>query len=460
MFNLSLLNGMESIVEIIGNFDPRMTTICTDSREYRVGQLFIAISGENFDAFKFVPQLLKDGCKTVVFEFSDDRHEAALAYKAEYPDTCLIACKNVTSFFAELANKRIVEWKLNGGIAIGITGSNGKTTHKEMLYHFLNAVYPGEVTATQGNLNNHYGVPFTILKIEDTHRFAIIEMGSNHPGEIQYLANIALPDSGIITNIGDSHLEFFHNRENVFKEKRALFDTIACTTSSHKVFVCSGDDPFLNQLEKYEWSVKFGEKSGDVKVSYVAGEISIGRTTLKNANIVGRHNFMNLAGCYLLAQRLIGNDDLLIEAAQSFAPKMNRSELLQLGSAKVFLDAYNANPSSMEAALASIIEDRIFDPKQALFVLGDMNELGESAPDLHFKTGEFCAALGVENIIFIGRYAEHYLQGWGKPAQSFKNTAELLKIWPEMARNYPQIFIKGSRTLQLESLADIKYYNE
>lgn len=460
MFNLSLINGMNSVRTLVGDLKPVATTICTDSRVYLEGQTFVAIAGDNFDAFDFVEQILEKNCKCYIFEYSDEKFEKVLTYSNQYPEVCFVACDSIPQFLAELSNRRIVEWKQNGGMVLGITGSNGKTTHKEMLFHLLDKVYPDEILATEGNLNNHFGVPFTILKIEDRHRYAIIEMGSNHPGEIGYLANIALPDAGIITNIGDSHLEFFETRDNVFTEKRALFDAIACSTSPKKYFVFNGEDHYLAKLEKYDWSMSFGSRESDIETQYSVGSISFKNITLTNGNLIGRHNFMNLAACYLLACRIIGHEHKLEEAASTFMPGMNRSEVLTRGRTQIFLDAYNANPSSIKVAISSIFEDGIFTPQDSLFVLGDMNELGESTEQLHKEVGEFCKIVKVQNIIFVGRCAPHYLAGWGSKALCFDTTEQLLEKWMEISRKYSQIFIKGSRTLQLESLADIKYYNE
>jgi UDP-N-acetylmuramoyl-tripeptide--D-alanyl-D-alanine ligase len=451
---------MESVREMQGELVPNCLSICTDSRTYLSGQMFVAIVGERFDAFKFAESILKKDCPCMVLQYSEEKTHKVTELKKQYPSTLFIVCDDVELFLAELANRRIVEWKQQGGVVIGITGSNGKTTHKEMLYHLFNSVFPNKVMATKGNFNNHFGVPFTILAIKDSDQYAIIEMGSNHPGEIKALANISLPDAGIITNIGDSHLEFFLNRQNVFLEKRSLFDAISCSTSDKKLFVFNGEDPFLRTLEKYDWSLSFGGTGGDLATSYHPGKISVNGIELSNSNLVGRHNFMNLACCYILACRMIGHENKLEEAARTFVPGMNRSELLERGKSTLFLDAYNANPSSMEASIRALLDDKIFSSNESLFVLGDMNELGDSAESLHCQVGHFCSTIGISNIIFVGRYAARYRDGWGKDAQVFENTEELIKVWPDITANYSQIFIKGSRSLQLESLADIKYYNE
>ena len=451
---------MESIREIVGTLAPSITTVSTDSRLYQANQVFVAIAGVNFDAFTFAEQVLNKGCTCMVLEYSDDKYLQVSDFRKKYPLASFVICHSVELFLAELANRRIVEWKMAGGTVIGITGSNGKTTHKEMLFHLLDSVYPSEIMATEANFNNHFGVPFTILKIKDSDRFAIIEMGSNHPGEIRNLSNIALPDAGIITNIGDSHLEFFLNRENVFVEKRALFDAISCSTSAKKLFIFNGEDSYLKTLQKYDWSLSFGSSDCDVQTNYSVGKVVFNGIEIKNPSLVGKHNYMNMVGCYLLACGMIGHESALQSAALSFIPSMNRSEMLSLGSHTIFLDAYNANPSSMKASIQALIEDKVFSTEKSLFVLGDMNELGESAESLHRDLAVFCRALKIENILFVGRYAKSYLDGWGAGAQAYENTEDLLKNWEKIVSIYPQIFIKGSRTLQLESLADIKYYND
>lgn len=460
MFNSKLLIGMESICSVVGVIGDSNLSLDSDSRKYTSGNFFMAIDGENFDGFDYIESVLDQGCPVVAYKNSEKNCGKLQNLNKKYPETVFISFDNSEKFLAELANKRIKEWKDQGGLVVGITGSNGKTTNKEMLYHYLNSVLPGKIHATKGNFNNQLGVPFTILDIKDEHTYAIIEMGSNHLGEIKSLCEIAMPDCGLISNIGEAHLEFFKTKENIFKEKKQLLDYVEQHTTDKSSFVICSDDFFLNQIESKKWIHSFGEKDSQNKIEYNKGKVTIttqgDQVDLINGNITGKHNFINLAGTFLLANSILGETNSLSDYAKSFEPSDNRSTWKNFNGTKIFMDAYNANPSSMEASLRSIAEEYPLD--KFLFILGDMNELGEYAEASHKKIGKMTDELKIENVIFVGRYSEFYAAGRNQNSLSFLNTIDIVDKWPKLAKKYTHIFIKGSRTLQLESLADIKYF--
>lgn len=456
MFNLALLNNLSSINSSCQAFPNRLANLSTDSRSAGADDLFVAIKGDKYDAADFITSVLNQGVQYIVFADNENNQRRLVDWKKQSPSAVFIAVKSVEQFLAELSLKRIEEWKKNGGMVIGITGSNGKTTHKEMLTHILNQLMPAQVHATKGNLNNHLGVPFTILQLEDQHRVAIIEMGTNHPGEIAPLCDMALPDAGLITNIGDSHLEFFKNRQGVFNDKRSLYDSIAKRDHQLKRFVHICSDPLLSTLPRASWVKSFGEcDRADYKVTASASSLRIFNQDVTIPEMVGKHNYLNLACCIILAAELWGKNEQLIEAAKSFKPRANRSQVLEIGNKKFYLDAYNANPSSMCAALSALMESKIFEPQQTLFILGDMNELGESAEALHKQVGAFCKELGIVHVAFVGRYRQFYAAGWGQEAKFYASTSELMENWPGLRLQFTNFFIKGSRTLQLESLTAI-----
>lgn len=456
MFNLSLL-AKTTLLKTQTSFPSLLISLSTDSRKASADHLFVALKGERFDAFDFIPQVLAQGCLWVVYEEGEGRAEKLEQWRKNYPKACLIPVSSSEKFLAQLAKARMIQWKALGGLVIAITGSNGKTTHKEMLTHLLEATMPSKVHATRGNLNNQLGVPFTILDLQDEQQVAIVEMGTNHPGEIAPLCDIALPDAGIITNIGDSHLEFFKNREGVFKEKSELYHSIATREHSSRLFVHAAADSFLCRLPRAPWVKSFGEQAeANIKVHIDAQSLTIFNHEIRNPHLIGKHNYSNLAACLILAAELFGKMDALIAAASSFTPRANRSQVVAIDGKNYYLDAYNANPSSMMAALQAVREAGLFDESQTLFILGDMNELGEEAPSLHQKVGSFCKELGIEHIAFVGRYATYYQNGWGNsPCLTFASPDELKKEWPKLRQNYANFFIKGSRTLQLESLTAI-----
>ncbi len=455
MFNLQLINNLSSVLSKTLPLERIQVNLSTDSRTVQKGDLFVALVGEKFDATDFVNQILDKKPAAVVYQDSPKARDLLISWKLKASDICFIAVTSGEQFLAELSAKRMSEWKEQGGLVIGITGSNGKTTHKEMLTHLLNALFPGMVHATRGNLNNHLGVPFTILQLEEAHKIAIVEMGTNHPGEIPPLCAMAQPDAGIITNIGDSHLEFFKNREGVFADKRALYDAIAKTTSPKKTFVHIASDPLLASLPRAAWVVSFGREQADQLVEYSAGHLHWKSFKVQNPHLLGEHNYSNLACCLILADRLFSRTEELVAAAKSFMPRANRSQLVTIGEQKFYMDAYNANPSSMIAGVQAVIQANVFDLEQTLFILGDMNELGDTAPALHQQVGEVCRQLGIRHILFVGRYRQFYLKGWGTEAILFESTQALLAKWPEIRPQFRNFFIKGSRTLQLESLTAI-----
>lgn len=412
---------------------PTEFQVSTDTRTIKPGDLYIALKGDNFDGANFCDQAIDAGASLTISSNPSSKNNISV------PDSLL--------FFQDFARERIKEWKkLDGNnVVIGITGSNGKTTTKEMLYHLLAYVYGEKVHCTQGNFNNHIGVPLTINRLENSHTISIIEMGTNHKGEIKTLADIGLPDAGIITQIGDSHLEFLIDRAGVFEEKSALFHSVK-KNKKKGVFVIDGEDPYLQKL-------KLDQEDVSVLVKNFQGDSIQTSETLENSNILGRHNFKNLSMAFELAVALFPKHKPdFINAAKTFRPKFNRSSWTEYDGARVFLDAYNANPSSMRASVESFVEFinlKGVPLKDVCFILGDMNELGENAHSFHKEIGELLKSLKVENAIFVGQYSDSYNSGFSKVTKQF-NSAEELKN--SFENSFPYLFVKGSRSLQLESI--------
>lgn len=440
--------------------------ICTDSRAYTPGEVFVALKGENFDAINFVEPILKKECPVVVYNYSEENVQKIRKWSSEYYLTCFIAVTDTVLYLQQMSHLHIKNWfeqKPNRKI-IGITGSNGKTTHKEMLFHFLQAIAPGRVTATQGNLNNHIGVPLTLGVVDEPHDYAIVEMGSNHPGEIPLLARFAMPNCGLITNIGSAHIEFFQSEENILKEKGALYRVVMENTEGLGAFVICADDQYLNQLPHSKGLITFGETQGDLRVKCHQASIEIQfadhKISLDNNYITGKHNFKNMACAFILANQLIpGHEKELIEAATKFQPRKNRASWVEQDQKTFFLDAYNANPSSMRASLSAFCESlhhKNVSLDECLFVLGDMNELGDHAPQLHKEIGQLLEQLGAQQVIFIGRYNAYYREGFRKECQFFAKREDFNQKWPELRQKFSYFFLKASRSLQLESLLDIR----
>jgi UDP-N-acetylmuramoyl-tripeptide--D-alanyl-D-alanine ligase len=455
----NILNQPRSFKRLYGELKKEQYDLCFDSRIIEPDQTFFALRGEKFDASSFIPEVLKKNPSLII----TDNSKAALEFSTV--DCPFIVCEDTVTYLQELAHIHMLHWKKENPEkkVIGITGSNGKTTTKEMLFHFLDCAFPGEVIRTLGNLNNHIGVPFTLLSAQINHHILIIEMGTNHPGEIKVLCDLAMPDAGIITSIGQAHLEFFKTVENVFKEKKNLCNSVRENTKGLGPFVINKEDPYLAKIEFFEGLKTFGELDGDFRISFSDQTVTVEnqgeKVVLKNENILGKHNFRNLVASFLLAATLYPwAKEKFIKASKSFKPTSNRSSWVEKGERKFFLDAYNANPASMKASLEGFI-DFLKKSNVALsdcyFVLGDMNELGENAPRLHEEIGFFLRELGVSYVAFIGKYSVYYNKGFNGVQNIFDSKKSFEKEWEKISKKFKFFFIKASRSLQLESLLDI-----
>ena len=437
-------------------------SINTDSRSFKKNESFVALVGESFDGFNYLESVLEIGAKLVVFKHSKERENLVLMLMAFYPKTLFIGVNDTLLFLQSLARFHIQEWKkINPHKKIiGITGSNGKTTHKEMIASHLNAIFPGNVLATFGNLNNHIGVPLTIFNLTKKHEVAVIEMGMNHAGEIQVLCDIALPENGMITNIGAAHIEFLKSMENIFIEKSTLYHSVVKNTKGQGQFVVNGDDNFLARLPRSSGLTFFGEKNGDVKISINGPEISFTfmgqKMLITNKNILEHHNLKNLAGTAIFCMKLFPKHSkkILTAASNYEQPSMNRSQWI----GDIFLDAYNANPSSMRVSLDSfvnVMKSKNVNLDDCYFVLGDMNELGDFAREMHKEIAQHAKSVGIKNISFIGRFKDFYLEGFSNPTSSHLTKNEFTDEWKKIRQKYKYIFIKASRSLQLETLMTI-----
>ncbi len=436
--------------------------INTDSRNFKLNETFVALVGESFDGFSYLESVLEVGAKVVVFVNNPERENMVQMLTLFYPKPLFLGVSDTLLFIQELANLHLRQWKKSSSNKkiIGITGSNGKTTHKEMIAYLLNSIFPNKVLATHGNLNNHIGVPLTIFRLTKKHDIAIIEMGMNHAGEIKVLCDIALPEHGMITNIGAAHIEFLKSMENIFIEKSQLYRSVVKNKKGKGLFVVNGDDPYLARLEKSPGLKSFGEKNGDVKISIDGQEISFTlnkkNVWITNENILEHHNLKNLAGTTIFCMRLFPTEIKKLEAAASKyqQPSMNRSQWI----GNVFLDAYNANPSSMRASLDSfvnIMKSKDVRLDDCYFVLGDMNELGEFSREMHKEIADHVKNLGIKNITFIGRFKDFYMEGFPHPTSSYLTKEEFTSEWKKIRSGYRYIFVKASRSLQLETLMTI-----
>ncbi|MFT6068784.1 MAG: UDP-N-acetylmuramoyl-tripeptide--D-alanyl-D-alanine ligase [Bacteriovoracaceae bacterium] len=429
--------------------------VSTDTRAILEGDLFVALTGENFDGNRYLKQAIEKGAKGCLFKDNDENREIVNKLYEQFPEVFFIGTDSTEKYFQDLASFHHSEWRLEkSSITIGITGSNGKTTTKELMAGVLESIFPGKTLFTEGNLNNHLGVPMTLLRLDESHDICILEMGTNHPGEISFLCEIGDPDAGIITSIGQSHLEFFFNEENVFREKKALYDYVKDKSG---FFAIDSDNQYLKKLPLEDNLLRISFVDGNI--DYKGQELTFldYETKIKCPHLLGKHNFKNLAVVLSLLVNLFPEKkDKIFESAKEIKlPDNNRSQFIIKNGQTIFLDAYNANPSSMKAALESFknyLSDNKLDLDHSLFVLGDMNELGEKSSQYHQELGVILKEMKVTNAIFVGRFAKDYANGFENEAKTFSNTAQLKAEWKEISKSFSSVFLKGSRTLQLESL--------
>ncbi len=424
---------------------------------------FVAIPGQRVNPLDIIDPLLNEGCPLVFFQENSENELKAQALKEKHPDTKFIPVKDSVGFLQEITALHIREWqKTPGHHVFAISGSNGKTTHKEMLSFLLRSILPGKIVATEKNNNNHLGVPLTLMEVEENTEFVVLELGSNHPGEIKVLCDIAHPDSGITTNIGATHLEFFGSEEAVFEEEGFLYHAVKANTGGTGFFLINDEDSFLKNLPDTNGSVRYG-KSAEALIQFQTHGASLtyqGKEfSVENKNITGEHNKLNLITCFFIAAHFFPTKiSELKSAASAFEPTKNRSQWMKFEGKDVFLDAYNANPSSMRAALSAFKESVSQKGKslqESCVVLGDMNELGEGTEKYHQELGAFVRDLGFSNVHFVGRYANYYQKGFPQAATHISTSEFKTQYRGVCLKNHEIHFIKGSRSLQLESLFDI-----
>lgn len=464
MINLELIKKCPSVLRPV-TLSGKMN-FCTDSRKYNHPNAFVAIPGAKVNPLDVIESLLTKECPIVFYQDDEVNIKKVTELKTKYSKTDFIPVRDSVTFLQEISHQHILEWKGKNSrnTVFAISGSNGKTTHKEMLSFILKDVLPGKVVATEKNNNNHLGVPLTLLAVSDETEFVVLELGSNHPGEIKVLCDIAAPTAGLTTNIGATHLEFFGTEESVFKEEAYLYYAIKDLTAGKGFYLINADDRFLSGLESTSGSITYGESSrAQAKISFIENGAEINfkgiRLTAQNLHITGRHNKLNLITCLFIANHFYPELQVqLSKACKDFRPTKNRSEWIEFENRAVYLDAYNANPSSMKAALLGF-KDSVLDQglklTETCVVLGDMNELGNLTPQYHKEIGQYVSELGFPNVFFIGRFAAHYLEG--NPSGSIRaSSMEFKKEYrDECLGKYSIHFIKGSRSLQLESLFDI-----
>ncbi|NQX97458.1 MAG: UDP-N-acetylmuramoyl-tripeptide--D-alanyl-D-alanine ligase [Flavobacteriales bacterium] len=414
------------------------TTISTDTRKITSGCLFFALRGSNFNGNKFAKNAIGKGAAYTIID--------EIEYKVSNQ---YILVNDVLETLQQLANYHRKQFNIP---FIGITGTNGKTTTKEFINAILSKKY--NTTFTQGNLNNHIGVPLTLLSIPANCEIAIIEMGANHVGEINFLCKIAEPNLGVITNIGTAHIEGFGNLENIKKTKNELYQFIK--TVNGKVFVNGNDSTLMNLsngLDKITYGGSHSDCSGELTSSTPSVKLKWEGQTI-TSNLYGNYNYDNILAAICIANYFDVSPEKIKEAIENYFPTNNRSQIIEANTNTIFLDAYNANPTSMNAAIETFAENK---SENKLMILGDMLELGEISQNEHQKITDKIDQLKIKTL-FVGnefssiekKYDFTYL----------KDNTQVIDWLKKSTLINHQFLIKGSRGIRLEKISEFLQKND
>lgn len=416
-------------------------SVSTDTRQIEPGQLFVALKGAHFNGNKFARLALDKGASYVLVDdpevVIDDRY---------------ILTNDTLKTLQDLAHHHRNTLRIP---VFGLTGSNGKTTTKELLLAVLSTRY--KVTATQGNLNNHIGVPLTILQASGNTEILLVEMGTNQPGDIELLCRIALPDFGLITNIGAAHLELLRDLDGVLTEKGQLFKYVI---DRKGIFFLNTGDPYLRKLEKSGNDISEYSKEEGLfgTLSYVSGQktngssysiVHAGKHFRLESHLTGAYNQENIAAALHVAMYFRISLPDAIKAISAYLPSNMRSEIRRTARNTIVLDAYNANPSSMKLSIEAFINSYVQPGVKYALILGDMLELGVKELQYHQEIVDLLKVNSIKNVFLTGRIFSACKNGEFK---AFTDVGELQNSGLLEQLDGHLILIKGSRGIRLESL--------
>lgn len=412
--------------------------VTTDSRDVPEGSIFFALKGESFDGNQYAEAALGKGAAYAVVDDEEMLNKLSAESKAK-----MILCKDVLTTLQELAKYHRCQI---GTTIVGVTGTNGKTTTKELIAAVLSKKY--NVLYTQGNFNNHIGVPKTLLRLTKEHQIAVIEMGANHPGEIKTLVEIVLPDYGIITNVGKAHLLGFGSFEGVIRTKGELYDFLR--EDNGTVFI-NNDNPHLKGISAGLRLIKYGQKEGAGLL--VKGEFMECNPFLKfkwspmpsnfspyevQTKLIGSYNIDNVLAAACIGTLFAVSAEDISNALSEYTPSNNRSQLTVTEDNNLVVDAYNANPTSMSAALDNF---HVLKAEKKMCILGAMKELGESSDEEHKKIIDKVKEYAFDTVWFVG---EEFGEAMTHP--NIDAVKESIKA--DKPKGYT-ILIKGSNSTKL-----------
>ncbi len=431
-------------IEHLYNIYKENPSVQTDTRKLKTGDIFFALKGENFNGNHFAKQALKSGAAYAVI----DEKEFEIPRKTILVEDVLTALQQLARHHREqfdtLPDGRQVPF-------IAITGSNGKTTTKELIHAVLSSSF--KTYTTEGNLNNHIGIPLTILKIKPDAEMAVIEMGANHLGEIASYCTYALPTHGIITNCGKAHLEGFGGIEGVKKGKGELFDYLRQLAHGHAFVMWDYD--YLREMSKgISGIIKYGTKdahvTGAVKKNEPFLEIEITQglsDRFIQTHLVGDYNLPNILAAVTVGKFFKVPEQKIKTAIENYEPSNSRSQLLRKGNNKIILDAYNANPSSMKLAIENFAK---LHEQRKVLMLGGMAELGKESLEEHKAIVELIKKNDWEKVVLVGG---DFLK-FDHPFIKFENSLQAKDWWQQQHFENIHALIKGSRSMKMETVLD------
>ncbi|WP_277465177.1 UDP-N-acetylmuramoyl-tripeptide--D-alanyl-D-alanine ligase [Parabacteroides sp. PF5-6] len=411
--------------------------ITTDSRNCPIGSIFFALKGENFDGNRFAEKALASGCNYAVIDNPD-----------YFLGERTIVVEDTLKTLQQLAHRHR---KTLGIPVLAITGTNGKTTTKELIAAILSTRF--NLLYTEGNLNNHIGVPLTLLRLNHEHEMAVIEMGASHPGDIKELAEIALPDYGLITNVGCAHLEGFGSFENVLKTKGELYDYIRRT---HGTIFLKKENEDLQSIAKGITQITYGYGESSFASGQILGSDPFlvfnwkqqGKNNIVETHLIGDYNIDNVLAAVAVGRYFKIPSARINRAIEAYEPSNNRSQWMKTEHNSLIVDAYNANPTSMKAALENFAG---LSGSSKAVILGDMFELGPTSQALHTEIVDLIRILGFDRVLLCGKCFSKV----GKDFQTFPSTDALIAHLNTQPLQGHQILLKGSRSMALEKVISL-----
>ncbi len=409
--------------------------VTTDTRANLKGSIFFALKGDNFNGNLYAEEALKKGA---LYSIVDEQQ-----YQT---NDKIILVENVLQTLQNLAKHHRIQLNIP---VIALTGSNGKTTTKELIHAVLKEKY--NCLATKGNLNNHIGVPLTLLSMQLETEIAVIEMGANHPKEIAMLCEIANPDYGYITNFGKVHLEGFGSLEGVIKAKTEIYDYLQ---KNNKYVFVNTDDKIQVEKSKEMNTITFGNNNSDYPIQFINADPFVNlkfNNTSVQSKLIGKYNYLNIATAIAIGKYFKVSDEQIKNGIENYIPSNNRSQIIIKGSNKIILDAYNANPNSMEVALENLSQ---LTDRHKIAILGDMFEIGQNTIQEHQTIADLICNSSIEKAFLIGEsFAAIELKN--KNILKFKTFLEFKNHLKENEISNATILIKASRGMALERVLDL-----